>query len=128
VHRDTNGARLIGDRARDGLADPPRRVGRELVAAAIFELIDGLHQADVAFLDQVQELQATVRVLLRDRHDQAQIGFDQLCLGALGSALSAVQALVGLTQDIGGLRHILFDLGNRLTRFLDRLKGRAHLR
>src|SRR5688572_65516 len=58
VHRDADGARLVGDRARDGLADPPRGVGRELVAAAVFELVDRLHQADVAFLDQVEELQA----------------------------------------------------------------------
>ena len=27
VHRDANGARLVGDRARDGLADPPSRIG-----------------------------------------------------------------------------------------------------
>jgi len=31
VHRDADGARLVGDGARDGLADPPRRVRRELV-------------------------------------------------------------------------------------------------
>src|SRR5262245_40451740 len=45
VHRDADGARLIGDRAGDGLADPPRRVSRELVAAPVLELVDGLHQA-----------------------------------------------------------------------------------
>jgi len=27
VHRDTNGARLIGDRAGDGLPDPPGCIG-----------------------------------------------------------------------------------------------------
>ena len=48
-----------------GLADPPRRVGRELVAAAVFELVHRLHQADVAFLDQVEELQAAVGVFFR---------------------------------------------------------------
>ena len=55
MHRDADGARLVGDRAGDGLADPPRGVGRELVAAAVFELVHRLHQADVAFLDQVEE-------------------------------------------------------------------------
>src|SRR5262249_961190 len=56
----------VGNRARDRLPDPPRGVGRELVAAAVFELVDRLHQADVAFLDEVEELQAAVRVLLRE--------------------------------------------------------------
>src|SRR6202167_4238745 len=51
VHRDANGARLIGDGAGDGLADPPRSIGGKLVAAAVFEFVDGFHQADVAFLN-----------------------------------------------------------------------------
>src|SRR5262249_8003199 len=42
VHRDADGARLVGDRAGDCLADPPGRIGRELVAAAILELVDRL--------------------------------------------------------------------------------------
>ena len=56
VNRDANGACLIGDRARDGLTDPPGSIGREFVAAAIFKFIDGFHEADVAFLNQVEEL------------------------------------------------------------------------
>ena len=83
VHRDANGAGLIGDGAGDGLANPPGGVGGELVAAAIFELVDGLHQADVAFLNQVQELQAAVGVFLGDGNHQAQVGFDQLPLRLL---------------------------------------------
>ena len=34
VHGDADGARLVGDGARDGLADPPCRIGGELVALA----------------------------------------------------------------------------------------------
>src|ERR671917_197365 len=74
------GSRLIGDRAGDRLPDPPRGVGRELVAAAVLELVDRLHQADVAFLDEVEELQPAVGVLLRDRHHQAEVRFHQLLL------------------------------------------------
>ena len=96
VHRDADRARLVGDRAGDRLANPPRRVGRELVAAAVLELLDGLHQADVAFLDQVQELQAAVGVLLGDRHDETQVGLDELALGVLGAALHLGQLAVGL--------------------------------
>src|SRR5215831_6356661 len=84
VHRNTDGAGLIGDSAGDGLADPPRSVRGELVAAAVFELVDGFHQADVAFLDQIQELQPAVGVFLGDRNHQAQVSFDQLALGGLG--------------------------------------------
>src|SRR5215213_2114344 len=62
VHRDADRARLVGDRARNRLADPPRRIGREFVAAAVLEFIDRLHQPDIAFLDQVEELQAAIRV------------------------------------------------------------------
>ena len=76
VHRNTDGARLIGNRAGDGLADPPGGVGREFVAAAVFELIDRLHQADIAFLDQVQELQATVGVFFGNRDHEPKVGLD----------------------------------------------------
>src|SRR5262249_52337122 len=49
MHRDANGAGLIGDSSSDRLADPPRRIGRELVTASVLELVNGFHQADVAF-------------------------------------------------------------------------------
>ena len=45
VHRDPDRARLVGDRARHRLADPPGRVGRELVALAVVELLDCADQA-----------------------------------------------------------------------------------
>ena len=89
VHRDADGARLVGDGAGDRLADPPGGVGGELVAAAVLELVHRLHQADVALLDQVEELQAAVGVLLGDGDHQAQVGDDQLLLGLVGLPLAA---------------------------------------
>src|SRR5215471_15412399 len=56
VNGHTDSARLILKRAADRLSNPPSGVSRELKATPIFELVDGLHQADVAFLDQVEEL------------------------------------------------------------------------
>ena len=56
VDRDANGARLVGNGARDGLAHPPRSVSGELIASPVLELVHRLHQTDVAFLDQIQEL------------------------------------------------------------------------
>src|SRR4030088_669434 len=79
-----------GGRAGDRLADPPRRVGREFVAAAILELIDRLHQADIAFLDEVEELQAAIGVFLGYRDDETEIGLDHLLLGPRGFALASL--------------------------------------
>ena len=42
VHRDADGARLVGDGAGDRLANPPSGVGGEFVAAAILEFLDAL--------------------------------------------------------------------------------------
>src|SRR6516162_714330 len=56
VNGHTDGARLILKRAADPLSNPPSGVGRELVATPIFELVDRLHQANVAFLDKVEKL------------------------------------------------------------------------
>ena len=93
VHRDADGPRLVGDRAGDRLTDPPGGVGRELVAAAVLELVDRLHQADVAFLDQVQELQAAVGVFLGDGDHEAQVGLDHFLLGLTGLALALLDGL-----------------------------------
>src|SRR5262249_45617154 len=51
VHGDADGASLVGDGARDRLADPPRGVRRELVATAVLKLVYRLHEADVPLLD-----------------------------------------------------------------------------
>src|SRR5215470_9573992 len=84
VHRDTNRTRLVSNGTGDRLPNPPRGVGRELVATPVLELVHGFHQADVAFLNQVEELQSAVGVLFGDRDDQAEVGFDELALGVLG--------------------------------------------
>ena len=94
VDRDADSARLVGNRARDRLADPPSGVRRELIAAAIFELVHCLHQTDIAFLNQIQELQATIGVFLGNRDHQAQIGLDHFALGRAAGGLALVHALV----------------------------------
>ena len=88
MNRNPDGPRLIRDGPCDRLADPPCGVCRELVSAAVFKFIDRLHQADIAFLNEVEELQAAVRVLFRDRDHQAEVGFDHLLLGAARFALA----------------------------------------
>src|SRR5207237_1088034 len=70
VDRDADRPRLVRDGAGDRLTDPPRRVRRELVSLAVVELLDRTDEADVPFLDQVEEAHAAADVLLRDRHDE----------------------------------------------------------
>src|SRR5690242_1878992 len=98
VHRNADGARLVGDRAGDRLPDPPRRVGRELVAAAVLELVDRLHQADVAFLDQVEELKAAIGVFLGDGDDEAEVRLHHFLLRLAGFALAFLHHLHDLAE------------------------------
>ena len=86
-------ARLVRQRARDRLADPPGRVGRELVAAPPVELLDRPDQAQRALLDQVEERQALVAVVLRDRDDQAQVRLDHPLLRLHVAALDLLGEL-----------------------------------
>src|SRR5438477_10523677 len=94
VHRDPDRARVVRDGARDGLTDPPRRVGRELEPAPVLEPVDGLHEADVALLDQVEQRQVAAEVALGHRDDEAQVGLHQLALGLTHRAV----ACLGLGQ------------------------------
>ena len=100
VHRHADGAGMVGDGAGNRLANPPRGVGTELVAALVFVLIDGTHQAGVAFLNDVEERQATVAVLLGNRNHQAQVAAGEVALGlfilkerALNTAHATIQVL-----------------------------------
>src|SRR5665213_1448474 len=84
VDRDADGAGLIGDGASDRLANPPGRIRRKLVAAAVLELVGRAHEADIAFLDQIEQVQTAVDVLLGDRHHKAKVRLDQVFLGPFG--------------------------------------------
>jgi hypothetical protein len=72
---------LVGERAGDCLTYPPRRVGGELEALGMVEFLDRPHQAEIAFLDEVEEAQALGFVLLGDGDDQPQVGGRQLLPG-----------------------------------------------
>ena len=76
MHRQADGFGLVGERAFDGLLDPPRAVGGEFAALFRVKPLDGLHQADVALADQIQQRQADAFVIAGDFHDEAQVGLD----------------------------------------------------
>src|SRR5581483_9353999 len=81
----------------DGLADPPCGVGGELEALAVVELLNGAYEADVAFLDEVQEGHATSDVLLRHADDEAEVGFGQALLSLEAVRLEALELV---TQEV----------------------------
>ena len=87
VDGDPDRARLVSERTGDRLADPPGRVGRELEALAVVELLRRADEADGALLDQVEERQPLVAVVLGDRDDQPQVRLDHLLLGVERAAL-----------------------------------------
>ena len=53
------------------------------------EALHRLHQADVAFGNQVEQRQAVVGVILGDLHDQAQVRLDHVGAGLFVALLDA---------------------------------------
>src|ERR1700722_8729655 len=114
VHRNTNRPGLIGNRAGNRLANPPGGIRGELVTTTVFELVDCLHQTDVAFLDQIQKLQTAVGVLLGNRNHQAQVSLDQLAHSLLGVHIALDHLALGaleLGDRYTGLLLQLFQVG-----------------
>ena len=106
VDRHPDRPALVGDRPGDRLADPPRGVGGELVAAGILELVHRPHQARIALLDQVQETQPAIAVLFGDGDHQPQIAGRQAAFGGI------VLLAVGLGPDdrrpsVAGLSNVI---------------------
>jgi hypothetical protein len=54
-------------------ANPVHREGHEADAMVGIEALDGLHEADVAFLDQIAQRQAVAGIALGHVHDEAQV-------------------------------------------------------
>src|SRR5216683_1874932 len=109
VDRDADGTGLVRDGSGDGLTDPPGRVGGEFVTATVLELVDGLHEADIALLDEVEELEAAVGVLLGDGDDEAKVGLDELALGALGVHVALDHLALGALEVGDGDAGVLLD-------------------
>jgi hypothetical protein len=91
VDGDPDRSRLVGDRPRDGLANPPGRVGRELVALAIVELLHRADQAERPLLDQVEKGEPAAEVPLGDRDDEAEVRLDHRRLRPHVAALDALR-------------------------------------
>ncbi len=73
MHWKADGATGVGNTARDGLADPPCCIRGELEAFTPVELFDGVHEAEVSFLDEIEEGKTRCLVLLCDGDHEAQV-------------------------------------------------------
>ena len=76
--------------AGNGLANPPDGVGGEFIAAPILKFFDAFHQADVAFLNEVEKGLAAVGVFLGHRNDQPKIGLGHVRLGLVRAVSGAL--------------------------------------
>ena len=76
--------------------DPVHGVADQANALVRVEALDGLHQADVAFLDQVAVRQPVAEVLARDRDDQAQVRDDQPAGGGQVAVVAQAPGELGL--------------------------------
>src|SRR4029077_15246841 len=73
---------LLVEGPADRLADPEGGVRGELEALPPVELVDGVLEAEVALLDQVEQLHARRhRVAPGHTYDQTEIGSDETILG-----------------------------------------------
>ena len=83
VQRKTDDTALLGQGLENGLTDPPNRVGNEFKAAGLIELLGGLDQAEVAFVDQIGQAEALVLILLRHGNDETEVGAGEFFEGFL---------------------------------------------
>src|SRR4029079_17281346 len=100
VHRNADGAGLVGYGTDERMADPPRGVGPELQVLGVVEPVDRTDQPEVALLDQVQEEHAAAGVTLGERDDKRQVGLDQVVLGALSVLADPPQLALELHADL----------------------------
>ena len=97
VERHPHDAALLGQRLEDGLPDPPDRVGDELDALGLVELVRRADEAEVALVDQVGQRHALVLILLGHGDDEAEVAAHEL-----------VQRLAVAGADALGEIHFLF--------------------
>src|SRR5512137_2200883 len=115
--RHADHAGTVGDAPGHGLADPPRRVRREPEPAAILEAIHRLDQADVAFLEQIEQGDPASPISLRHRDDESKIRLDELPLGLTDYAVLLVDRGHDLSERFASDPDLLLQLSERFGAF-----------
>ncbi len=88
MNRNPDGAGLISDSPRNGLAYPPCCVSGKLEALGIVEFLNRFDKAEVSFLDKIQKLHPASQIPLCDADDKPQICFRETlfrCLISIGN-------------------------------------------
>ena len=106
----SNRPALVSQSTGDRLADPPRGICRELEALSPIEFLDRANQAKVAFLDEVEEIEAPPRVALGDRDDEPEIGAYEDGLGFVGGLDRVVKRGAFSSADLLALFDVLLGL------------------
>ena len=87
VERKTHHPSLLGDALQNLLPNPPDGVRNELETPGRVETPCGLHQTEVALVDQVTEVEPAVPVLLGNAYHEPQVRFHKPVVGLLVSVL-----------------------------------------
>ncbi len=81
MNRHTDGTSLVRNRAGDGLANPPGGVGGKTKTTLVFIFLNGFHQAQIAFLDQIQKGYTAPNITFRNADHQTGVRFNQMGTG-----------------------------------------------
>ena len=88
---------LLGRGTTDGLTNPESGIGPKTTATSSVKFLDCPHQSQVSLLDEIQERDADLAVMTRNRNHQRQIRLDQLLtrpVRALGHVVRQLKFLV----------------------------------
>ena len=113
VGRNSNCAGLISHSTGNGLANPPGGIGGELITLGVVELLHSANQAEVTFLNQIQEGHTAPGVALSQGNYQAQVRFQEVVLCALTIAGDVAQIpFLSIGNSLAGILGLVqFELG-----------------
>ena len=108
MDRQSDGARLVHDPALDALANPPGGIGRKAKPSLRVEFFDGVDQAEIALLDQIEQRHPAIGVVLGDVHHQAQVVLDHALTRAEITGLGQTRAVqLLLRAQEGGMADVV---------------------
>src|SRR5699024_6541910 len=81
----------VPDPAVNSLTNPPGSVGGELVALGVVEFLDRSDKTQIAFLDEIKEVEFAAVEPFGNRHDQPQIGRHHLLIGGGSVGLNPLE-------------------------------------
>src|SRR5258708_29328104 len=93
MHRKANRPHLVGKSARNSLTNPPGRICDKSVAPARIKFIGGTYEANVSFLNQVQQARTQDTILIRNTHYQAAFRLLSVRNDALTSTVTMFKTL-----------------------------------